>query len=128
MTSATHSATVTADAIEVAKVIMAAPLEASDTAPFDAGADANTNYGIEATNTRAKGVGVTVTDPGPTTVVLTDDEALDKSTPAPYLSSKWSGSRHERTDQDGVKEVVTVYSNIEPAGDEPYLEYYDDRF
>ena len=40
---------------------------------------------------------------------------------ARHLAAKWVGTKHERTDDDGVTEVVTVYTNLDPAGDENYL-------
>ena len=114
VTSATHTAGVTADALQHAMAIVPSP---SGMAP---------EFMVATERTRADGTTVTVTDPGDE-VEVDDDEKLDASTTtAPYLAASWIGSKHERTDDDGVEEVVTVYTDIANAGDEPFNTYYAD--
>ena len=124
---ANRVAGITADALQVAMAILASPETIADVVDVP-------EFGVTATRTDAAGVKITVSDLGADRTVdppdeppLTqDDEELKASTSlAPQISSKWSSSRHERTDDDeGVKEVVTVYSDIKAAGDEPYDSYY----
>ena len=112
VSSATQTATVTADAIQHAMAILDGP-------PDDAPA-----FTIATERTRADGTTVTVTDPGEDDGT-DDDESLDASTTtAPYLAASWIGGKHMRTGDDGVKEVVTAYTDIDPAGDELFNSYY----
>ena len=120
---ANRVAGITADALQVAMAILASPETIADVVDVP-------EFGVTATRTDAAGVKITVSDLGADRTVdppdeppLTqDDEELKASTsPAPHLSSKWSSSRNERTDEDeGVTEVVTVYSDIKAADDSPY--------
>ena len=111
--SATQIAGITADAIQRAMAIVPSP---SGMAPA---------FIVATERTRADGTTVTVTDPNE--AGDEDDEKLDASTTtAPYLAASWIGSKHERTDDDGVEEVVTVYTDIANAGDEPFNTYYSE--
>ena len=66
---------------------------------------------------------VTITDLG--MAVDGDDEALTMSDMMPHSAGEgWQGSMHTRSDEETGDETATVYTNIDPAGDEKYEDYY----
>ena len=69
------------------------------------------------------GVKITVTDPDETADAI-DDDPLAESDEYVHTISGWAGAKHERSDEDGVEEVVTTYVNIDPASNEEFDEYY----
>jgi hypothetical protein len=114
----------------VPESVVAAAADGSE--PFDDAAGSNNNLTITVTNTDADGVTVTVTDPKGN-ADDEDNEDLDASeTSAPPSISGWRGSDHTRmTDDDGEPdedgdnhEMVVVYTDIEPADDANYSDYY----